>query len=197
MPLNNELPNKRPRHHETIAHVDSCPAFHQGAQPHGGAVQQLKLDKRLQDLMFPARNWHQTFCGPYDGSDAVKQALMHAGDALAATKMPAFVLSLNRIRGEGGRQGIHWSFFARGRPRPFDEVLAVLKDEVVRQGLEADGGHRPHVTICYRASETLETQAITPIDWVIDELLLAERTGTGNGWTYQILHRWKLPNTAI
>ncbi|MDR2333868.1 MAG: 2'-5' RNA ligase family protein [Burkholderiaceae bacterium] len=156
------------------------------------SVQQLRLDDRMQDLMFPPHNWHQTFCGPYDGSDDVKHALMQAGHALAASKLPAFTLSLNRIRGEGGMMGIHWSFFARGRPHPFDDVLALLKEEATRHGLEADSGHRPHVTICYRAPEKLETQPIAPIDWLIDELLLAERTGTGNGWAYHILHRWKL-----
>ena len=156
------------------------------------AVQKLQLDERLGDLMFPPHNWHQTFCGPFDGSDDVRAALMHAGNALVANRTRALSLSLNRIRGEGGRQGIHWSFFARGRSRPFDEVLTLLKAEATRHGLEADAGHRPHVTISYRAPEVLDTQAITPIEWSIDELRLAERTGTGNGWTYHILHRWML-----
>ncbi|MPN34659.1 hypothetical protein SDC9_182153 [bioreactor metagenome] len=91
-------------------------------------------------------------------------------------------------------RGIHWSFFARGRPKPFEDVLKVLRDEVTRHGLTPDAGHRPHVTICYKAPEPLETRTIAPIHWHISELMLAERSGTGNGWSYRPLQRWMLPS---
>ena len=67
-----------------------------------------------------------------------------------------------------------------------------LKDNVTAHGLERDSGHRPHITICYNAPESLDTHQITPIDWLITQYQLAERTGTGNAWSYRILKRWEL-----
>ncbi|QIL80403.1 2'-5' RNA ligase family protein [Diaphorobacter sp. HDW4A] len=168
------------------------------AQPTGaalerlfGAVTELELETRLAGRMFPARNWHQTLCGPYDASEEVMNALFKAGDALEQAQLPAFTLSLNRLRAEEGDR-IHWSFFARGRPHAFDDVLAILKDQVTRRGLAPDSGHRPHITISYNAREGLPPLDIAPIDWVIHEFALAERSGTGNEWSYKIIKRWKL-----
>ena len=86
---------------------------------------------------------------------------------------------------------IHWSLCTCGRPEPFNRLLTTLQTELKSHGFK-DDGHRPHITIRYKALHALPTRRIDPVDWLIDEIQLVERTGTGKQLRYQLLHRWPL-----
>ena len=157
-------------------------------------VHALGLDDELGWRLFAPPHWHQTLCGPFDTCEQALLALMAAGDA-AQAEQPAFELSFNRIRGDKGEH-IHWSFQACGRPKPFDHMQETLQAELKPFGLK-DGGHRPHITISYRAPYGLPTLPIGPLDWLIDEIQLVERSGSGKDFHYEVLHRWALKPPAM
>ena len=162
----------------------------QGLRDHLRAqLRALGLDHELGWRLFAPSHWHQTLCGPFESCKTALLALMAAGDA-AQDVETAFALSFNRIRGEKGEQ-VHWSFQTHGRPKPFDHMLKTLKTELQPFGLE-DSGHRPHITISYFAPHALSSQRIQPIDWLIDEIQLVERNGSGKVFHYEVLHRWTL-----
>ncbi|MFE1572357.1 2'-5' RNA ligase family protein [Comamonas odontotermitis] len=158
------------------------------------AIDQRGLREFLGARMFPECNWHQTLCGPYPACLATERALERACDAALAARMRAFRLRLNRIRGEHRPAGerTHWSFLCQGRPSEFDDLLRCLQTKV-QPDLPPDTGHTPHVTISYRAPAPLDTLRIQPIDWLIQQILLVVRQGTGNGWRYEVLQSWELP----
>ena len=145
------------------------------------AVDQRGLREFLGARMFPERNWHQTLCGPYEACHATERTLARACDAALAAPMRAFRLRLNRIRSDRwpDEERIHWSFLSQGRPSDFDALLQFLRTEV-QPDLPPDTGHTPHVTISYRAPAPLDTLRIQPIDWLIQQISLVVRQGTGN-----------------
>ncbi|UUC95132.1 MULTISPECIES: 2'-5' RNA ligase family protein [Comamonas] len=166
-------------------------------QPHSpvrhrlrAGVNALGLDRELGERLFSPDNWHQTWCGPFDSGQEALLALLAAGNAVQAAQLKAFELSFDRIHGEVGER-IHWSLRTRERPEPFKQLPATLQTELKSQGFK-DGGHRPHITISYRALHALPTRRIDPVDWLVDEIQLVERTGTGKQLRYQVLHRWPL-----
>ncbi|MEN2431363.1 2'-5' RNA ligase family protein [Comamonas sp. F1-6] len=125
-------------------------------------ISALGLDKDLGERMFSPDNWHQTCCGPFDSGQEALLALLAAGNAVQAAQLKAFELSFNRIRGEEGER-IHWSLLTRGRPEPFNQLLTTLQTELKSHGFK-DDGHRPHITISYRALHALPTRRIDPVD---------------------------------
>lgn len=157
-------------------------------------ISALGLDRELGEHLFSPDHWHQTWCGPFDSGQEALLALLAAGNAVQAAQLKTVELSFNRIRGEKGER-IHWSFCARGRPEPFNRLLTTLQTELKSHGFK-DGGHRPHITISYRALHALPTWRIDPVDWLIDEIQLVERTGTGKQLRYQVLHRWPLASDS-
>lgn len=158
------------------------------------AINQRGLREFLGARMFPEHNWHQTLCGPYPACLATERTLARACDAALAAPMRAFRLRLNRIRSDRwpDEERIHWSFLSQGRPGDFDALLQFLRTEV-QPDLPPDTGHTPHVTISYRAPAPLDTLRIQPIDWLIQQISLVVRQGTGNGWRYEVLQSWELP----
>ncbi|TYK73198.1 2'-5' RNA ligase family protein [Comamonas sp. Z3] len=153
-------------------------------------ISALGLDGELGERLFSPGNWHQTWCGPFDSGQEAMLALLAAGNAVQEAQLKAFELSFNRVRGEVGER-IHWSLRTRGRPEPFNRLLTTLQTALESHGFK-DGGHGPHITISYRALHALPTRRIDPVDWLIDEIQLVERTDTGKQLRYRVLHRWPL-----
>lgn len=153
-------------------------------------ISALGLDEELGERLFSPDNWHQTWCGPFDSGQEAMLALLAAGNAVQEAQLKAFELSFNRVRGEVGER-IHWSLRTRGRPEPFNRLLTTLQTALESHGFK-DGGHGPHITISYRALHALPTRRIDPVDWLIDEIQLVERTDTGKQLRYRVLHRWPL-----
>jgi 2'-5' RNA ligase len=145
------------------------------------------LDRQLRNELFPPGNWHQTFSGRhFSPTPDIVRRLLCAG---ARIRAHAFALSLNRIGGGTGAR-IHWEFRARGRPAEFDALLAAVQRALAEEGLGDMEGHRPHVTVSYRAPHPLASVAIVPVEWMVREIVLVE--GGGSPYRYRILGRWPL-----
>lgn len=62
---------------------------------------------------------------------------------------------------------------------------------MLREGCGEGPGHTPHLTISYRAPESLEPIYIDPIPWQIREVLLVVG-GSNAEYGYEIIDRWTL-----
>jgi 2'-5' RNA ligase len=151
------------------------------------AVRGRGLDTSLGSRMFAPENWHQSFSMPCFGRPELRDMLLRVG---ARISVAAFTMTLNGIRGLDGPPPIHWEFLAQRRPAGFDAVRASIRAALVDEGFDELHGHRPHVTISYRAPHPLPTTKINPIPWKIDEILLVE--GGGRPYRYVVIERWPL-----
>lgn len=152
------------------------------------AMAEQGLVRRLGGAMFALENWHQSLAGRFDGGPALRDRLLRVGSRIDAT---AFTMTLNRIRGQGAAAGaVHWAFHAQGRPAGLVSLLAAVRLALAGEGLVVDGGHSGHVTVSYRAPGPLPTVKITPITWLIDEVLLVH--AGGRPYRYEVLSRWPL-----
>lgn len=146
--------------------------------------------RALGDALSKPENWHQSLSHPVDGSSLLREAMLVLGSRVTAV---AFTMVFNRVVGNSGSDGnIHWAFHARGAPRPLAELVAALRRGLEVLGLEDMPGHRPHATVSYRAPHRLPSTPILPIAWRVDELLLVETRGRGDGYHYHPLASWPL-----
>ncbi|WP_082615447.1 hypothetical protein [Acidovorax sp. Root267] len=140
----------------------------------------------------PQDNWHQTLSDRYGDTPEVRQKMLRVG---ARVRAQACTLVLNRIRDgvhkEQGKNTIHWSFRARGRPHCFDALLVAVRQALYEEGLATETGHTPHSTISYWAPTRLGPTRMDPIAWTLDELLLVVG-GNGKSYSYETIGRWPL-----
>lgn len=147
------------------------------------------LKTLLQGTMFDPANWHQSLTVPsFERSDV--EPLRRACSRVRAS---VCTLALNRIRGDGPSNSIHWAFHALGKPACFKALLADMKAAQLAEGLKVPHGHQPHLTISYSAPFALPTRRIhRPILWTIDEILLVEGRAVKGRFVYDVMDRWPL-----
>lgn len=144
-------------------------------------------DQQLGEALFDPQNWHQSLSHPLPGSDALRERMLDIGSRIDAA---AFTTVLNRVRGSGQPDAVHWAFHATQRPAAFDALVKTIRDGLQTVGLDDMPGHSPHVTISYWAPARLAAQKIPPIGWRIDELLLVETCSAP--YRYRTLASWPL-----
>ena len=145
-------------------------------------------DTALGDTLFAPHHWHQSLSHPLASTPALRHALVEIG---AHIRTQAFTLLLNRIAGTAADQAaIHWKLHATAKPAAFDALLANIRDGLQAHGIDGMPGHSPHVTVSYRAPHRLARQAIQPIPWRIDEVLLVE--SQGDPYRDEPMGRWSL-----
>lgn len=124
------------------------------------------------DASWPHSNLHQSSTLDHAPSDEV--ALVRA---LQRVDSPAFDMLFNRMTGDDSAEG-HWTLRAKGRPRGFTTLLTDVQTALASEGVEDRFGHRPHVTLCYRAPRVAQGRywLPDPIPWCVDaiELVMAE-----------------------
>ena len=140
-----------------------------------------RLDKRLGLAMFAPGNWHQTLSVLYPNEQEYLDKLLRAcGKSVAEQASVTF----NRIAGPPRPAGerMHWEF--RGpRSRSLTALLSAIQFSLESEGIAADKGDRPHITISYFAPTPLESTSFVPVIWTIDEILLVREQ----------FHRRRLP----
>lgn len=152
------------------------------------AVAISELDEVLKDVLFPSDNWHQSLSERYPDTSYFREALLRAGSRISAA---AFSVRFNRITSEGNQAGkIQYAFRAKGNPQGLQDLLLVIRQSLLEEGIEESTGHTPHATIAYFARSRAASCAIEPIEWKIDEVRLVE--GGGKPYRYKVLARWDL-----
>ena len=154
-------------------------------------LEAMGLKTQLQEAMFDPANWHQSLSDRFFTRSCIEPLKR----ACARVRAPACTLAMNRVRGGAGPDAFHWAFHARGKPSCFTGLLAALNQAMVAEGLQASGGHAPHITVSYRAPGALRTHSIRPILWTIDEILLVEGHSLGDHgehYGYEVIDRWPL-----
>ena len=152
------------------------------------AVAALGLDRQLGPALFISDNWHQSLSDRYFVEPGLREKLLRAGARVSACR---FSMILNRINSQGNSgAGIHWAFRARGMPEGLKQLQSAIQLALRLEGLKQEQNPTAHLTISYRAPSRLASQLITPIEWVIDEILLVE--GGGAPYHYREIERWPL-----
>jgi 2'-5' RNA ligase len=74
-----------------------------------------------------------------------------------------------------------------------NQLVTLLRKQLRAAGFEFDNHEfSPHVTLLRNVSNTLESQAITPIEWQVDSFALIESITTNQGAHYSMLRKWSL-----
>jgi 2'-5' RNA ligase len=155
-------------------------------------LEAMGLKAQLQGAMFDPANWHQSLTIPCDEPSAIDSLK----SACARIHVPACTMTLNRIKGSGLAPDIHWAFHAKGTPACFSRLLTELNASQLAEGLRVPHGHRPHITISYKAPFSLASQRIQPIQWTIDELLLVKGHIVKGRFVYDVIESWPLQPLA-
>lgn len=147
-------------------------------------------DAELDDTLFRPAHWHQSLSDSVDADDRLRDAMLALGDGI---DMAAFTLEFNRVRGARAPNGrIHWTFHAKGHPKPFAALVEAICNGMQTLGVQNLQARSPHVTVSYHAPRTLRSTPVVPIAWRLDELLLVEKRGAGDGFHYAPLRAWRL-----
>jgi hypothetical protein len=154
-----------------------------------GVMHDAGLDTLLGGALYPPRNWHQTLSAIHP-----PQALEAMRRACAAVVAEGFEMHLDRLESSSYELGkIYWQFVPSiGRPDGFDQLLAAVRTQLTAHDLVDNEGHRPHVTISYKASRKIERISFPPIVWNIDTIELVEVAGTGKDYRYDVVEAWPL-----
>ncbi|MDH5833296.1 hypothetical protein [Luteimonas kalidii] len=125
-----------------------------------------------RDAHWPHYNLHQSLT--LDHAPADEHALLRALYRIDAF---AFDMLFNRMTGDDAAGG-HWTLHAKGMPRGFATLLTDVWGALAAEGIQDCFGHRPHVTLCYRAPRMPGGTywLPDPIPWRVDaiELVMVE-----------------------
>jgi RNA 2',3'-cyclic 3'-phosphodiesterase len=127
------------------------------------------------------------FLGPVAPSKL--DCITQAADRIHAS---VFNLSLHHL-GFWSRPRILWAA-PESTPEPLSDLVRGLQDELANCGFEAESRpYRPHVTLL-RKSYPVDSEPLEPpIDWAVNEFVLAESANPQAGVRrYRILRRWGL-----
>ncbi len=123
---------------------------------------------------------------------------------VAASKLGCITQAADQIHSSGFHLSLHHlGFWSRPRilwaapestPEPLSELMQGLQEGLADCGFKAETRpYRPHVTLLRKSypvgSDTLEP----PIDWSVNEFVLAESANPqAGGRRYRIVRRWRL-----
>jgi 2'-5' RNA ligase len=154
-----------------------------------GVLRDAGLDALLGGALYPPRNWHQTLSDlqPPDARAALRRAC-------AELVAEGAELRLGLLESAGPEPGrIHWRFVpADGKSDGLSRLLAALRARLRAEGLAAQNGHRPHVTISYGARQGIAPLNFPPQPWQIDTIELVEAAGRGKDYRYDTVDAWPL-----
>ncbi|UNK58387.1 2'-5' RNA ligase family protein [Pseudoxanthomonas daejeonensis] len=152
-----------------------------------GVLREAGLDTVLGEALYPLRNWHQSLSDLH-----AREARESMRRACAAVVAEAFEMRLDRLESSVHRR-IHWQFVpSAGRPEGLGRLMAAVRGQLRAQGLVEAQGHRPHVTVSYRANRSIEPLTFAPLIWQIDTIELVEVAGHGNNYRYDVVDAWQL-----
>lgn len=154
-----------------------------------GILRDTGLDAVLGGALYPPRNWHQSLSDlqPPDAREALRRAC-------AGLSAEGAELRLNRLESAGPEPGrIHWRFVpAGGKSDGLARLLTALRTRLRGEGLAAQHGHRPHVTISYGARQAIAPLNFPAHPWQIDTIELVEVAGRGKDYRYDTVDAWPL-----
>lgn len=153
------------------------------------------IKQRLGGLMFEKYNWHQSLSArqfPRElllSESEVEERMIRAGSRIKAGVVN---LAFDRISSSGSVPSIHWALRGKGKgPGEFLALIAAIRESILLEGLVAPSGHTQHITISYRAPETLKTLKLERgFGWRVDQILLVKVQGSP--YRYEVVTEWPL-----
>jgi len=154
-------------------------------------AEDMQSDHRARGRWVDPSRYHMTVHFLGNHAQLRQDLIDRAAAAATKVKLPAFVLSLERIACFPGRKPPGVLRCADGRT-PVHALWEALRGELVQVGLGSslEPDFAPHVTLFYGDGSMLEPVAIEPIAWTVREFALVHSVVGRKD--YRILARWIL-----
>ena len=137
------------------------------------------------------RRYHLTLIFLGDNAELRRDLVDRAMAAAMKVRLPAFVLSLERIASFPGRKPPGVLLCAEGTTPVHALWLALRRElELVGLGAALEKDFTPHLTVFHGHGAMLDAAAIEPIAWTVREFVLVHSV-VGQK-EYRILGRWAL-----